>query len=651
MAAQLSGQAAAVTDTTIVRARIHPGIGVARIGDSTSGFFIGPEVTEPPPLPAADYRDSSGTILRQVARFRVYGYNAAGQVVAELTEAQAQVTWTAHLVARKAQWYQFQAAMDLVESVALTVTRRNPDVPYAARGELAIDPGPRSISGVNVSGAAYQFNTGTFKQTTTVPLGELQTDSAGRLLVFGGTGWSESPSGAPVYIDSIPGSFNNANDWFDDTSDGSVDATVVMNGVTIPCEGAWVIVAPPDYGPAMVGWRTMDDMMRDVWMAAGWLPVPATPSFTRDILPVLRRLTGLQWVNAGFAAMFGAGGPLDFNNQDLIAKLAAAPDAATKADPYHELRNTLLNSFRPYQPTDNNPRPWPWLYGDAYGFVDAAPNSNLALSAQRQLMMQRWAAGTFVADWQPGYIPPQSLDDVPLAEQPGMLDQSAMHFCLADAFHPGCEMTWPMRHATLYTSPYRIRRRPEGWQEPDYGKTLDQKTALQPDGPLAGQQPGDITRWMALPWQGDTAYCRSGYDPQYDPYVPSFWTARVPNQVLTQDDYKIVMDATQPMAVRIAAFNRRQQWMRPIDTPDVAETMMRMIANFGAMGIVGPQPGPTDTDEFPNTLFVETQGTFQDTPMLQAAALATATPSVYQRAGFQDEDHWEAARRTRVRAR
>ena len=28
----------------IVRARIHPGIGVARIGDSTSEFMIGPEV-------------------------------------------------------------------------------------------------------------------------------------------------------------------------------------------------------------------------------------------------------------------------------------------------------------------------------------------------------------------------------------------------------------------------------------------------------------------------------------------------------------------------------------------------------------------------------------------------------------------------------
>ena len=37
------------------------------------------------------------------------------------------------------------------------------------------------------------------------------------------------------------------------------------------------------------------------------------------------------------------------------------------------------------------------------------------------------------------------------------LDKAALHFCLADAFHPGCELTWPMRHASLYSAPFRIR--------------------------------------------------------------------------------------------------------------------------------------------------------------------------------------------------
>src|SRR3712207_2166863 len=66
----------AVTDTKVVRAAIHPAIGVARVGNSQEGYFVGPEVTEPPHQ--LDNRDSQGAIKRQAARFRLYGYNQAG---------------------------------------------------------------------------------------------------------------------------------------------------------------------------------------------------------------------------------------------------------------------------------------------------------------------------------------------------------------------------------------------------------------------------------------------------------------------------------------------------------------------------------------------------------------------------------------------
>jgi len=48
--------------------------------------------------------------------------------------------------------------------------------------------------------------------------------------------------------------------------------------------------------------RTMWDLMRDVAVKTNALPLPERPSFTQDILPILQRLAGLQWVNAGFAA-------------------------------------------------------------------------------------------------------------------------------------------------------------------------------------------------------------------------------------------------------------------------------------------------------------------------------------------------------------
>ena len=118
--------------------------------------------------------------------------------------------------------------------------------------------------------------------------------------------------------------------------------------------------------------------------------------------------------------------------------------------------------------------------------------------------------------------------------------------------------------------------------------------------------PGDITRWMALPWQGDTAFCRSGYDPEYDPYVPTFWAARVPNQVLTEEDYRTVIDTALPRETRLAAFNHRAPWLRAIDRAAAPEVMMRMIAEFGAMGIVEARPGVPDDPDFPAVMFVET---------------------------------------------
>jgi len=547
-------------DTRIVRAAIHPGIGVARIGNSTAedGYTIGPEVIDPPPTLTGQTRDAEGAIKRQAACFRIYGYNASGEVVSEIDANDADIRWTVHLANKKAQWYQFQAALDLPEAATMSVPLRNADVQDSNRAVLAIDPGPRTIEGMNTSGPDYQFNSGSFMGTP-VPLGEIRTDVAGRLLVLGGLGQSASPTGRPVYNPADPNSFNNADGWYDDISDGPVTATVSINGRAIPVASSWVAVAPPNYAPDVIGWRTLYDLLVDVYVQCGWMPFPKTASFTKDVLPSLRRLSNLQWVNRGFATMFGKGCPMDFENPDFIRKLAYKPKSDTEPDAYAELRQVVFNAFRPASNKVNDPRTWPWIYGDAFGsFSDAAPNNNLALSSVRDQLLELWVAGHFIDDWVADAEPPRTIDQVPLADQPAMLDQAALHFCLADAFHPGCEMTWPMRHATMYEAPFRIRHRQANEKEPDYGPNLTQEIAEQPGGPLYAQGPGDISRWMALPWQGDTAFCRSGYEAEYDPYLPTFWPARVPNQVLTEADYNIVMNESLDRQTRIAAYNNRQ---------------------------------------------------------------------------------------------
>jgi hypothetical protein len=643
-------------DSVIVRAAIHPGIGVARIGDSKSEFYIAPEVTDPPSQPPGYYRDASGALKREAAKFRIYGYNAAGQVVSELNANNADITWTAQLANRKAQWYQFQAALDIPPAATMTVPLRNADVKGADRDGLAIDPGPRSISGKSVSGGPeHSFDTGTF-QGTPVPLGEIRTDENGHLIVLGGTGASASPKGTPVYNPADPNSFNNANGWYDDISDGPVNAMVLIAGRAVPVEGSWVVVAPPNYAPNIISWRTLYDLLVDTYIECGWMAMPETASFTSDILPFLQRLSNLQWVNKGFAAMFGKGCPMDFDDPDFIAKLARVPDPAPALDPYGELRQAIFNCFRPAQNTVCEPRIWPWLYGDAFGSFSAAdPDNNLPLPAVQQTMLERWVHGDFIGDWNPDAVPPPSIDKVPLAEQPAMLDKAALHFCLADAFHPGCEMTWPMRHSSMYEKPFRIRRRPPDQPEPDYGSKLDQQIALEPGGSLYAQGPGDISRWMALPWQGDTAFCRSGYDADYDPYLPTFWAARVPNWVLTEEDYAIVMDTSLDREVRIAAFNNRENWLRAIMKGPAPVVMTRMIAQFGAMGIVEARPGIADDPDFPAVIFVESlAGSTLKAKSKEVAHLAAKLGrplSPAQRAGWESDEQYEEFRSIRVRHR
>lgn len=602
----------------IAEVRIHPGIGVARVGDSPQDYYIGPEVTEPKLTKFGGTRDASGAIKRQAARFRIYGYDANGDVVAEIQQStNSTVEWSVHVANRKAQWYEFHSAMDLPQTSGVTVPLRNPDVKGAARSALAIDPGECKIQGLNMSDSSYQM-TGSF-QGTSVYLGELRTDSVGRLVVLPGYGKAASPANKPVYRPEVPTSFNNAAGWYDDIADGPVRAKVVLGDKVFDADPAWVISAPPNYGQNLVGWRTLDDLMRAVWTDTGMLALPERVEFQRDVLPILSRLNELQWVNKGFFATFGADAPFDFSDTKLLKKLSIAPLSSLYPDPYAELRRTIYHNFRASnsvvvsdgtqgEAVKSQMNQWPMMYGDLYGETvsagDNAASTFLTLPPYFDYVLKCWVSGDFVSDFDPEAKSWDKLSKVPLQEQPEMLDKANMHFCLADAFHPGCELTWPVRHASMYRAPYRIRTRAKGKVEPTFGSSLDQNKVLAVGGPLYEQGPGDLTRWMALPWQGDTAFCRSGYDSDYDPFMPTYWPARVPNNVLTMSDYNILADKKQPMELRIAAFRNRPSWFRQLPESTV-DAMNYMVAHFNEMGILEAKDRPDDLDWLPEKLWVE----------------------------------------------
>jgi hypothetical protein len=142
----------AATDDVIVRAAISPGIGIARVGDSEE-FFFGPEVPEPAPLQPGDRHDAGGRLKRQAARFRVYGYNASGKVVRELTADRARIRWGVHVANSKAAWFQWKnMPLDIPEASALIAARRNATITGDARTELVIDAGLIIIEGAATKG-------------------------------------------------------------------------------------------------------------------------------------------------------------------------------------------------------------------------------------------------------------------------------------------------------------------------------------------------------------------------------------------------------------------------------------------------------------------------------------------------------------------
>src|SRR6266851_7734463 len=134
------------------RYRIHPAIGIARIGDApAANFFFAPERPNDrlvPPFKVA------GRIRRQAQRFRIYEYTeSAGvwtvsrEITADLPDV-VELTWTVHLANRKAAFFTFNGLVGSpVLGGAPVPVRRNAGV--GDRRKLQIDPLPRSITPVN----------------------------------------------------------------------------------------------------------------------------------------------------------------------------------------------------------------------------------------------------------------------------------------------------------------------------------------------------------------------------------------------------------------------------------------------------------------------------------------------------------------------
>jgi hypothetical protein len=593
--------------------KIHPAIGIARVGNSEldDGFFYAPEVPDGPSMQPGFYKDGNGAIKRQAARFRVYGYDSNGKVVKEITEKDGYtLEWAVHLANKKASWFQFHMALDIEEAKDLSPEQYHRRNKGTEQKQLIIDPGARSVDG---PGQSQVFEGTIGPDQTKVYLGELRTDPEGRLIVLGGRGKSEMFLKDPDHNPEDPANkyalstFGNNDGWHDDVSDGPVTVKVTdhqNNALEVKGE-SWVIVGPPNYAPDVKGVITLYDLLYDLFVQADLLPKPQNVVFERDILPLLRRFSGHQWVNRGFAGEFGWGGPHDFTSKAIVDVLGSPKER------YRDQRERVFGMMRNYARDGTSPVPWPWLYGDAMETPPRSVRQHITLTPTQEGLLEQWVKGNFTNVTQSA---PATLDEAPIADQPGLLDRAALEYCLADAFHPGCEVTWPIRHLSLYAEPFRIRHL--SGDEQDFGDSLPPAKALAPGGPVHAQPPGGLTRWMAVPWQTDTASCRAGYElrnnigPRYSPYLPSFWPARVPNHVLKKEHFDTV-NSQQDDDKRAEAFEDRAVWYRFLN-PDKKRGLADMIKMWHQLGIVEAHDYTVGDGKFPSKIWVESKPTVPD---------------------------------------
>jgi hypothetical protein len=484
--------------STIETLKIHPAIGIARLGNSPTGFFIGPELPGVNKPPTGGYKDAKMRIKRQAARFRIFGYDENGDLVKEITAEDAEIKWTVHLVNKKAAWKEFDGL--------------DPNRPLRNRAEknrnnLIIDPGERTLDKINSSAL---FDTGTFYGKP-VPLGEMRVDKNGRLTVLGGFGSSSSIKNKP------PKQFANNDGWHDDVSDGPVTASVKLKGekgfkAALP---AWVICGPPDFAPALGNVIRLYDTLIQVAIDRLNYRLPEIPSFTNDIFPILSRANNMKWVTGMMWVKEGdedkepeakEGGKPAAKEDDKPAP-GDDSDEPKVGESHHkdmeesapliidtELRQKIFGMLTdPSNPLAGEDNDMPMLWSDYYkdGKRDNGKPRNLTLCQWQYDYLDKWARGFFNDDWAGVSAPSTTIT-------PEGLDRAALENCIGGAFYPGIEASWLVRDYYDFIEPFRLSH--------------------------ALLSAGDVTKQMALPWQADFNDCQAEDE-------LAWWPAQRPDDV------------------------------------------------------------------------------------------------------------------------
>ncbi len=535
--------------------RVHPAINFARMGTSDD-YYYSPETSAGMPLPGTDVtgglpispatgdfitsddlRDASGALKRQAARFRIYAYphdgadtypNGGGVEIVPGPQADGRlltdIIWTVHLANKKSAFFNVvnSLGVNAFADGKLPQLRNSGvygDVDAPARlTQLMIDPGPRAIR----SGGSANFDRAstpsygsgaqivacpdypkTFPQDSnselfepTGPLdslGEIRVDAQGRLLVLAAKGRTAAQFdeyGQPI---QLTGDLNNVG-WWDDGADGPVSATLVFaDGSTESVFGGWVVCCDPGFAPQIRNVVSVWDDVYDAWVREldlqpelcrkGKFNPKYKPAFESQIRPMFRAAILQRWT---------------VNLPQLALRAHEAVNRISAGDKPNDTILAGLTFIRnPNLPDETNVGVplMPLSLGDA-------GQAFLAVRKTQYFFLDQWSRGRYLAE------------GAPLG--PGeQLDYAALSNCLGGRYVPGIEVSYPVRQTDIYmtdwretgSGPFRIKHQPLDYATAKAGTPFLSGGWIPLRNDNRGLQPGDLSKFMAVPWQTDYNSC------------------------------------------------------------------------------------------------------------------------------------------------
>ncbi len=537
----------------VIEYSIHPPIGVARVGNSPSEFYLSPtsiggrpimcnsfgdEVLEDNKIKyVTKFKDKQKRVKRQAAKFRIFKQDSDNpqskpqKVDLNDKNEVKSVKWFVHLANKKSVWYHFtEFAGDLMIGKDNTyefhhADTRNSDIEEPKkRRQLIIDFGYRTLDSPRQVKKFQNDDSVPAGYSTSLPyhqirdkksprigkpvkyLGEVKTDSKNNLIVLGGYG---NAGGDEPYR-----TFAGGEGWYDDISDGPVLCEITLANDEVKMLDAWVIVGPPKFAPELVNITTLDDTMFDVSVRylysvpqmyskeSGWNQ-NFIVNYEHDIEPILKRIGHYRWV-ANVPSM------MDF--------CMPAFDLKDNSEKNKKNRKAFFNYFRRAPENESgyggdaqilfsnktNEKKNDYINGIPLMPLNCGSNAVdnhvldkfVTLSRTQYFLLEQWSEGKFTAG---------KSDDI-LGMIP--LDHADIGNCVGAPMCPGVEVTWSVRNPSIYSKPFHIKHKTKNLD--DYTKVgLDPKhDETAPLGQTGGGcEPGDLTKRMAIPWMSDLFEC------------------------------------------------------------------------------------------------------------------------------------------------